>query len=344
MAKQYQWRTVLNITQGGYPNEPHGVVPPDTGWRTEDDGSATRTNTASYYYVDSDVSSPDENVNASKVTVGLTETWTASYDDLNTLTIRVNTVITSIDRVLSGNAGSSTRDIRIYDSKTGPLLWSKDNDALSTHNILTNLVVDSRTITVAPGGTYEASSLRYWNHSHGMPEAEPYVDEMDMGVQFKNTQPAPTDYRLSYSANGGSGAPSAQTAYEVSDSHQFTIPNGTPSWIHHIFLGWSFNQSATTPDYQAGDTITLSKNDPQKTLYAVWEYTYRPGKRYIQSSDSWVSHNYRNGGHADIRANNSWVEMRTRANKAGLEDPPVIRRNGAWISQALIGDHKNEGE
>lgn len=344
MAKSYQWRTVLNITQGGYPGEPHGVNPPDTGWRTEDDGSVERTNSASYWYVDSDSLSTDPNVNASKVTVNVTERWTANYDANNNLTIHLWTTITSIDRVLSGNAGSSSRDLTVYDGAAGSQIWSVAADSLSTHTVATNITVSERTITIAPGHDYTTSSLRYRSHISYAPETELYTDEMQMGVEFKNTQPAATTFTLSYDANGGSGAPAAQTITEIAESHSFEVSNVVPTKNHNVFLGWSFNSSATSPDYQAGDTVTLQRSDPQKTLYAVWEYTYRPGKRYIGSNNSWVSHNYRDGGHADIMVNDSWVEMRTRANKAGLEDPPVIRRNGAWISQALIGDHANEGE
>lgn len=58
---------------------------------------------------------------------------------------------------------------------------------------------------------------------------------------------------------------------------------------------------------------------------------YRPGEDLV--GGTWKSHN-RDGGHADIRRNNSWVEMKTQD---GTGDPPQIRRNGSWVNQAKIG-------
>lgn len=58
---------------------------------------------------------------------------------------------------------------------------------------------------------------------------------------------------------------------------------------------------------------------------------YRPGQDRVDGT--WKSHN-RNGGHADIRVNNAWVEMKTQE---GSGDPPMIRRNDSWVNQAKIG-------
>lgn len=58
---------------------------------------------------------------------------------------------------------------------------------------------------------------------------------------------------------------------------------------------------------------------------------YRPGQDLV--GGTWKSHD-RTGGHADIRRNNAWVEMKTQE---GTGDPPLIRRNGNWVNQAKIG-------
>ena len=58
---------------------------------------------------------------------------------------------------------------------------------------------------------------------------------------------------------------------------------------------------------------------------------YRPGQDLV--GGTWKSHD-RTGGHADIRRNNAWVEMKTQE---GTGDPPLIRRNGSWVNQAKIG-------
>lgn len=78
----------------------------------------------------------------------------------------------------------------------------------------------------------------------------------------KYTAPA-TTYTLSYNANGGSGAPAAQ-----SGAVQYTIPSTKPTRSGYTFLGWSKSGTATAAEYSAGSTITLSAST---TLYAVWK-------------------------------------------------------------------------
>lgn len=86
-----------------------------------------------------------------------------------------------------------------------------------------------------------------------------------------------TDYTLSYNANGGSGAPASQTVTGIG-SATFTISSAVPVWTGRNFLGWSTSSTATSADYVAGGSITVSE---KTTLYAVWEIqtytvTYMP--------------------------------------------------------------------
>lgn len=75
---------------------------------------------------------------------------------------------------------------------------------------------------------------------------------------------------LSYDANGGEGAPQS----EESETGVFTISDVVPTLATYTFLGWSLDQQAASPEYHAGDTITITENT---TLYAVWQgYTPEP--------------------------------------------------------------------
>lgn len=75
-------------------------------------------------------------------------------------------------------------------------------------------------------------------------------------------------HTLTYSANGGTGAPAAQTqTYSIEDQRSFTVTSDQPIKDGYAFLGWS-NTAAGTMDYVAGDTITAAAD---KTIYAVWE-------------------------------------------------------------------------
>ena len=77
-------------------------------------------------------------------------------------------------------------------------------------------------------------------------------------------------YNLSYNANGGIGTPATQ-----SGSTSYTISSTIPTRSGYTFLGWSKSSSATTPEFRAGNTITLTGNT---TLYAVWVNIYNLGE------------------------------------------------------------------
>lgn len=79
---------------------------------------------------------------------------------------------------------------------------------------------------------------------------------------------------LYYNANGGSGAPSAQSdsinAASPSGSKTFTISSAKPTKSGFDFKGWSEDSAAITPSHQPGGTISVPY-DSAKTLYAVWQ-------------------------------------------------------------------------
>lgn len=77
---------------------------------------------------------------------------------------------------------------------------------------------------------------------------------------------------LTYDANGGTGAPSADdSGVTEGENATFTISSTIPTHPNdNKFLGWADSPDATTPDYQADDTLTTTTD---KTIYAVWEKT-----------------------------------------------------------------------
>ena len=75
----------------------------------------------------------------------------------------------------------------------------------------------------------------------------------------------PSTYTVTYNANGGSGAPSAQTK---THGKNLTLSGTQPTRSGYTFMGWAENASATTAQYQAGASFTDNKN---VTLYAVWK-------------------------------------------------------------------------
>ncbi|MBR7041985.1 MAG: InlB B-repeat-containing protein, partial [Bacilli bacterium] len=75
-------------------------------------------------------------------------------------------------------------------------------------------------------------------------------------------------YKITYNANGGSGAPSA-TTYTYATSGTVSLSSAIPTRKGYIFLGWAESSSATNAKYQTGD-IYSKGIDKNVTLYAVW--------------------------------------------------------------------------
>lgn len=72
-------------------------------------------------------------------------------------------------------------------------------------------------------------------------------------------------YKITYNANGGSGAPSSQTKTHGSS---ITLSSTEPTRAGCTFKGWATTSTATSATYQPGDTFTTNANT---TLYAVWK-------------------------------------------------------------------------
>lgn len=75
-------------------------------------------------------------------------------------------------------------------------------------------------------------------------------------------------YQVIFNANGGTGAPAAQTkTYGVT----LTLSGVKPTRTNYNFLGWGTSASATAVTYNPGGSYTANSGI---TLYAVWELAY----------------------------------------------------------------------
>lgn len=75
-------------------------------------------------------------------------------------------------------------------------------------------------------------------------------------------------WTVSYNANGGSGAPAAQTK---TYGQTLTLSTTRPTRTNYNFLGWSTSSVATSATYQPGGSYTANSG---ATLYAVWKLAY----------------------------------------------------------------------
>ena len=77
-----------------------------------------------------------------------------------------------------------------------------------------------------------------------------------------------TNYSVTYNANGGTGAPSAQTKWH---GETLTLSSTKPTRTGHHFKGWATSANGSVA-YQSGGSYTANA---AATLYAVWQaYTY----------------------------------------------------------------------
>lgn len=90
-------------------------------------------------------------------------------------------------------------------------------------------------------------------------------DSATKSVSFSVTVPAWTSYKITYNANGGSGAPGSQTKWK---DQALTLSSTKPTRTGYSFLGWSTSSSATSATYAAGGSYTANA---AATLYAVWK-------------------------------------------------------------------------
>lgn len=94
------------------------------------------------------------------------------------------------------------------------------------------------------------------------------TDSVDAPINMSGgsyTLPLVQRYTVTYNANGGTGAPAAQTKY-TGDS--LKLSSVKPTRTGYTFLGWATSATATSAQYAAGGTYTGNAN---LTLYAVWK-------------------------------------------------------------------------
>ncbi len=77
-----------------------------------------------------------------------------------------------------------------------------------------------------------------------------------------------TTYTITYNANGGSNAPTAQPKFQSLNTDLYMQE---PARANHKFLGWATSSTSKTIEYKPGATYSANANI---TLYAVWEYLY----------------------------------------------------------------------
>lgn len=110
----------------------------------------------------------------------------------------------------------------------------------------------------------------YWNAA--LSKWQFRSSEAPIYIDITHDKPVTEEtYVLHYDANGGEGAPASQTTKSNTGKATFTVSSAIPTRDGYTFLGWADEADATAAQYHGGDKITLTKDNPTKTIYAVWE-------------------------------------------------------------------------
>lgn len=169
---------------------------------------------------------------ATKFTVVINASWETYYNGAQT------------NYGMTAASGGVTKTLSAFD---GTKRSNGSGSFTGTYSINGNGAA-TKTITV---------TFRNFNTDNG--------DSASKNVTFNVSVPAWTSYKVTYNANGGSGAPGSQTKWK---DQTLTLSSTKPTRTGYSFLGWSTSSSATTATYSAGGSYTANS---ATTLYAVWK-------------------------------------------------------------------------
>lgn len=203
----------------------------------------------------------------------------------NTITITIGVTTSKEDIVLPSYmkvitlATVAKYNLTLNKSTGVSTIYYKVNGASSYTSTTTN-----KTLSVNRGTTYYYYGVPQTGYTmNSCTSSSPCSGTMTSSVTKTLTASRKT-YTISYNANGGTGAPAAQTkTYGVA----LTLSNTKPVKIGYPFLGWATNSSGTGTIYQPGGSFTTNANT---TLYAKYSTTLTNYTVYLDVIDTGESY------------------------------------------------------
>ena len=124
-------------------------------------------------------------------------------------------------------------------------------------------------------GWYDSFSWRTYNKGHSAQTIKLTIKSYNLysygcgeygsdTSTFSTTIPALASYSVSYNANGGSGAPSAQTKWY---GETLTLSSTKPTRTGYVFSKWNTKSNGSGTNYSSGGSYTANAG---ATLYAQW--------------------------------------------------------------------------
>jgi len=170
----------------------------------------------------------------------------------------------------TGGSGSGVTDWQVtltYDANGGTGAPPKQTFWVQSGTYISSTIPTRNGYTFV-GWTVDASNIPPATGTAGYQPGN-YLNRSSDFTLYAMWRSNVTTYTLSYDANGGTGAPASQTAAAgatINLSTQIPVRDGYP--LGYRFLGWNPNQTATSPTYQPGQTVSMPGQN--RTLYAVW--------------------------------------------------------------------------
>lgn len=203
----------------------------------------------------------------------------------NTITITIGVTTSKEDIVLPSYmkvitlATVAKYNLTLNKSTGVSTIYYKVNGASTYTSTTTN-----KTLSVNRGTTYYYYGVPQTGYTmNSCTSSSPCSGTMTSSVTKTLTASRKT-YTISYNANGGTGAPAAQTkTYGVA----LTLSNTKPVKIGYPFLGWATNSSGTGTIYQPGGSFTTNANT---TLYAKYSTTLTNYTVYLDVIDTGESY------------------------------------------------------
>ena len=169
-------------------------------------------------------------ISATQFTVAITASWETYYSGAQT------------NYGMTASSGGSSVTLNPFGTKSS----GKSATFTGTYSISGNAAA-TKTIAV---------TFRNFNNDNG--------DSATKAINLSVSVPALASYAVKYNANGGSGAPSAQTKWK---DQALTLSTTKPTRTGYTFKGWATSASGSVA-YASGASYTANA---AVTLYAVWQ-------------------------------------------------------------------------
>ena len=171
-----------------------------------------------------------------------------------TATLRVTTsayitdgwvMSTGVVAIINLNGSTSTRTI----FGNGNYYYAYEGVKYATYDVTVNKTTANQNINW---------SVQFWQYTDGVQQTQKQTNSGTITVKPK------TSYSVIYNANGGTGAPAAQTKWYGT---ALTLSSTKPTRTGYTFSKWNTNESGTGTNYNSGASYS---GNAALTLYAIW--------------------------------------------------------------------------